>query len=105
MNWHNLNAQDVLKKFKVNQDIGLNNISVAQKQANFGKNILKEKKSKGILAKFFEQFSDFMVIVLLIAAAISFITSAVKGSKDYIDSIIILFIVVMNAIVGVVQEN
>ena len=44
MNWHNLNAQDVLKKFKVNQDIGLNNISVAQKQANFGKNILKEKK-------------------------------------------------------------
>ncbi len=105
MNWHNLNAQDVLKKFKVNQDIGLNNISVAQKQANFGKNILKEKKSKGILAKFFEQFSDFMVIVLLIAAAISFITSAVKGSKDYIDSIIILFIVVMNAIIGVVQEN
>ena len=105
MNWHNLNAQDVLKKFKVNQDIGLNNVSVAQKQANFGKNILKEKKSKGILAKFFEQFSDFMVIVLLIAAAISFITSAVKGSKDYIDSIIILFIVVMNAIVGVVQEN
>lgn len=105
MNWHNLNAQDVLKKFKVNQDIGLNNISVAQKQANFGKNILKEKKSKGILAKFFEQFSDFMVIILLIAAAISFITSAVKGSKDYIDSIIILFIVVMNAIVGVVQEN
>ena len=105
MNWHNLNAQDVLKKFKVNQDIGLNNISVAQKQANFGKNILKEKKSKGILAKFFEQFSDFMVIVLLIAAAISFITSAVEGSKDYIDSIIILFIVVMNAIIGVVQEN
>lgn len=105
MNWHNLNAQDVLKKFKVNQDIGLNNVSVAQKQANFGKNILKEKKSKGILAKFFEQFSDFMVIVLLIAAAISFITSAVEGSKDYIDSIIILFIVVMNAIIGVVQEN
>ena len=105
MNWHNLNAQDVLKKFKVNQDIGLNNISVAQKQANFRNNILTEKKSKGILAKFFEQFSDFMVIVLLIAAAISFITSAVKGSKDYIDSIIILFIVVMNAIVGVVQEN
>lgn len=105
MDWHNLNVQDVLKKFKVNQDIGLNNVSVAQKQANFGKNILKEKKSKGLLAKFFEQFSDFMVIVLLIAAAISFITSAVEGSKDYIDSIIILFIVVMNAIIGVVQEN
>lgn len=105
MNWHNLNAQDVLKKFKVNQNIGLNNVSVAQKQANFGKNILKEKKSKGVLAKFFEQFSDFMVIVLLIAAAISFITSAVEGNKDYIDSIIILFIVVMNAIIGVVQER
>lgn len=105
MNWHNLNAQDVLKKFKVNQDVGLNNVSVSQKQSKLGKNVLKEKKSKGLLAKFFEQFSDFMVIVLLIAAAISFITSAVEGSKDYIDSIIILFIVVMNAIIGVVQEN
>lgn len=105
MDWHNLNAQDVLKKFKVDENIGLTSVSVAQKQLNYGKNILKEKKSKSVLAKFFEQFSDFMVIVLLIAAAISFITSAVKGSKDYIDSIIILFIVVMNAIIGVVQES
>ena len=41
MDWHNLNAQDVLKKFKVNEDIGLNSISVTQKQAMLGKNILK----------------------------------------------------------------
>ena len=52
MDWHNLNAQDVLKKFKVDENIGLTNISIAQKQLNYGKNILKEKieraKSKGI---------------------------------------------------------
>lgn len=105
MDWHNLNVQEVLKKLKVDENIGLNNVSVAQKQANIGKNILREKKAKGLVAKFFEQFSDFMVIILLIAAAISLLTSAIKGNKDYIDSIIILFIVVMNAIIGVVQEN
>ena len=105
MDWHNLNAQDVLKKFKVNEDIGLNSISVTQKQAMLGKNILKEKKSKTTLAKFLEQFSDFMVIVLLIAAAISFVTSTLEGNKDYIDSIIILFIVITNAVIGVIQEN
>lgn len=105
MDWHNLNVGDVLKKFKVDENIGLNNISVAQKQINCGKNILKEKKSKSVVAKFFEQFSDFMVIVLLIAAAISFVTSAIKGNRDYIDSIIILFIVIMNAIIGVAQES
>lgn len=105
MNWQNLNAQEVLKKFKVNENIGLNNVSVQQKQEKIGKNILKEKKSKGICTKFFEQFSDFTVIVLLIAAIISFITSELEGNKNYIDSVIIIFIVIMNAIIGVVQEN
>ena len=105
MEWHNLSAQEVLKKFNVNPEVGLNKIAVGQKQINYGKNILKEKKSKGLIARFFEQFSDFMVIILLIAAAISFVTSAIEGSKDYVDSVIILFIVVMNAVVGVVQES
>ena len=105
MDWHNLNAKDVLKKFKVDENIGLSNISVRKKQERFGKNILKEKKSKGLFAKFIEQFSDFTVVVLIIAAVISFITSELEGNKNYIDSVIIIFIVIMNAIIGVVQEN
>ncbi len=105
MDWHNLSAQDVLRKFKVDPEIGLSGVAVGQKQINYGKNILKEKKSKGLVARFLGQFSDFMVIILLIAAAISFVTSAIEGSKDYIDSVIILFIVVLNAVVGVVQER
>ncbi|MFR2561901.1 MAG: hypothetical protein ACLS8R_03770 [Anaeromassilibacillus sp.] len=51
------------------------------------------------------QFSDFMVIVLLIAAGISFVTSYLQKDQDYIDAIIILAIVVINAITGLVQES
>ncbi len=105
MDWHNLSYKEVLKHFKVNEDIGLNNIAINQKQLNYGKNILKEKKSKGLFAKFLAQFSDFMVIILLIASVVSFVTSTIEGNKEYIDSVIILFIVILNAIVGVVQEN
>ncbi len=105
MDWHNIGAQEILKKFKVNPEIGLNNVSVGQKQVKYGKNTLKEKKRKSFLARFFEQFSDFMVIILLVAAAISFVTSTIEGNKDYIDSIIILFIVILNSVVGVVQES
>ncbi len=105
MEWHNSSYKEVLKHFKVDENIGLNNISINQKQIKYGKNKLKEKKQKGLLSKFIAQFSDFMVIILLIAAVISFITSSIEHNKDYIDSVIILFIVILNAIVGVIQEN
>lgn len=105
MDWHNLPCDEVLKKFNVKKDIGLNNMLVSQKQEKYGKNRLEEKKSKSLFSKFIAQFSDFMIIILLIAAVVSFITDIIKDSHDFIDPIIILFIVVMNAIIGVVQEN
>ncbi|MDQ5983997.1 MAG: Calcium-transporting ATPase 1 [Eubacteriales bacterium SKADARSKE-1] len=105
MDWHNLSCDEILKKFNVKKDVGLNNMLVAQLQEKYGKNRLKEKKSKSLFSKFIAQFSDFMIIILLIAAVVSFITDIIKDSNDFIDPIIILFIVVMNAIIGVVQEN
>ena len=105
MYWHHMSSKDVLEYFKVKKDAGLSSAAAKRKLMDDGKNVLKEKKKKGIIVKFLAQFSDFMVIILLIAAVISFITSAVEGTQDYIDSIIILFIVVMNAIIGLVQES
>ncbi|MFR1476496.1 MAG: cation-transporting P-type ATPase [Hydrogeniiclostridium mannosilyticum] len=70
-----------------------------------GKNELIPPKKKNLLLRFLSQFSDFMVIILLIAAAISFVTSYLQQDADYIDSIIILVIVVLNAFIGLVQEE
>ena len=57
------------------------------------------------MLRFLAQFSDFMVIILLLAAGISFVTAYIQNDADYIDSIIILLIVVINAITGVIQES
>lgn len=100
-----MSTEQVLEHFKVKKDIGLSSSVVNQKVSKHGKNKLLEKKPKSFLVKFLAQFSDFMVIILLIAAVVSFFTSIYEGNKDYIDSIIILIIVVINATVGVIQEN
>ena len=57
------------------------------------------------MQRFLAQLSDFMVIILLAAAAISFVTSYLRQDTDYIDSIIILAIVIVNAITGMIQES
>lgn len=105
MDWHSVSAAEALKQMGVNQKEGLSSGTAAQRIKQHGENKLAEKKKKGLFAKFLEQFSDFMVIILLIASAVSFVTSIVQGDSDYIDAIIILIIVVINAITGVVQES
>jgi len=65
-----------------------------------------ETKHKSLGLKFFAQFADFMIIVLLIASAVSMVIGIIEGqAEEIIDGIIILSIVLMNAIFGVVQEN
>lgn len=105
MIWHNMEAKEILNKFNVSENQGLNSKQVKEFQLKYGLNKLKEKKPKSVFTKFLEQFSDFMVIILLIASGISFATSIIEHNNDYIDSIIILAIVIMNALIGVIQES
>lgn len=105
MDWHSMSCDETLKALDVDIKNGLSLKKVSKQTKKFGENKLKEKKHKSIFKKFIEQFSDFMVIILLIAAVVSFITAIIDESGDYIDSIIILVIVIMNAIIGVVQES
>ena len=77
---------------------GLSNNDVIKKQGQVGKNLLEEKKKKSAWQLFFHQFTDFMILVLVAAAIISGIAG------DLTDTIIILVIVLLNAIVGFVQE-
>ncbi|MDL2205581.1 calcium-translocating P-type ATPase, PMCA-type [Eubacteriales bacterium OttesenSCG-928-N13] len=71
-----------------------------------GPNQLQGKKKKSMLQRFFEQFKDAMIIILLIAAAISFVL-ALQGhdAKEFFEPALILLIVVLNAIMGVMQES
>ena len=102
--WHMLSTKEVEKKLGTNIKLGLTEKQVEERRQKYGLNQLKEQKKQSILIRFFKQFNDFMIIILLIASVVSAIVSKMEGSNDYFDSIIIIAIVVFNAIMGLVQE-
>lgn len=102
--WFNLSVEEIEEKLDANTNTGLTNNQVNEKRKTYGFNELKTKKKKSILRKFLEQFKDFMIIILIISAIISGIVGAYNG-EGFTDTIIILIVVIVNAIVGVAQEN
>jgi len=83
---------------------GLSDAEAKKRLAEYGKNELDEGKKKSMLQKFFEQFKDLMILVLLAAAAISAIVPNADGHREWVDATIILAVVIINAIMGVIQE-
>lgn len=102
--WQTLRKEEVLKNLVTNEKIGLLEGEIKKRQEQYGKNKLKEKKKESIFIKFMKQFNDFMIIILIIASIVSAVVSKIQGENDYIDSIIIIGIVVFNALMGVIQE-
>ncbi len=101
-----MSVDDVIKSL----DSSRNGLSTEEAQARlkeYGYNKLEEKGKKSLLSKFIDQFKNLMIIVLLIAAAVSAVAPVLagEGKVDLVDTLIILFVVVVNAILGVVQEN
>lgn len=93
MNFHSMPKEKVIEYINL------------EKQESSGKNRLETGKKKSIFSRFFAQFSDFMILILLAAAAISFFISLIGQEGDFIDPIIILVIVILNAVIGVVEES
>ena len=103
--YHNKSAEEVLKAVSATEE-GLSSAEAEKRIAEFGKNALAEGKKKSLIVKFLEQFKDIMIIVLLVAAVVSAVIALVEGEySELIDAGVILLIVVLNAIIGVVQEN
>ena len=103
-NWYQKNIDDVKKELATDIEKGLSSKQVEEKQQNVGFNELKARKKKSLIVKFLEQFKDFMIIVLIIAAIVSGIVGILEG-EGITDTIIILIVVIINAIIGVAQEN
>lgn len=102
--WHTISVSECEKKLKTNISSGLNEKEVLKRQKEYRPNKLEEGKKRNIILKFIDQFKDFMIIILLIAAVISAILSYVENTHEYVDSIIIIAIVVFNALMGLIQE-
>ena len=95
---------EVLETLDVNQKKGLSSEEVQKRQEKYGPNQLRESKKKTLLQMFFDQFKDFLVIILIIAAIISTVVGIIEG-EGLVDGIIIIAIVLLNAILGVNQEQ
>lgn len=102
--WFNKTATEVQNELDVNLEKGLTAEEVENRQAKYGKNELKAKKKKSLILKFLDQFKDFMIIILIIAAIVSGAIGISEG-EGITDTIIILIVVIVNAIIGVAQEN
>ena len=102
--WQSFNIDEVARKLRTNISRGLSKEEAEDRHNKHGPNKLEEQKKESLFLRFIKQFQDFMIIILLVAAAISAGVSFIQGEKDYIDSIIIVTIVVLNAIMGLVQE-
>lgn len=106
MNAEQMNQNDLFKELGVDPSVGLSAAEVSKRQQTYGPNRLQEKKKKSMLQRFLEQFKDAMIIILLIAAAISFGIACVEGNpSEFFEPLLILLIVIANAVMGVVQEN
>ena len=103
---HSLSQNEVIDFFKTSQSSGLTSEQVLSQREKFGANKLKEKKKKSILQRFFDQFKDVMILILIAAAIVSFIIACIeKNPKEFFEPVLILLIVILNAIMGVMQES
>ena len=102
--WFNKTSQEVEQELKTNCQNGLSSNQVQENMKKYGLNELQEKKKDSLLKKFLEQFKDFSIIVLIIAAIVSGVVGVAQG-EGFTDTIIILIVVILNAVIGVAQES
>ncbi|EDO06521.1 calcium ATPase SERCA-like family protein [Babesia bovis T2Bo] len=109
-NPHTTSVDDVLKHYGVTLQHGLDSKTVELRLKQYGPNMLAQHSKESLLSLFISQFDDLLVKILLGAAVISFILTLTEVSEsyaitDFIEPLVILLILILNAIVGVWQES
>lgn len=105
MEFHSISKEEAIARLKTDSKLGLSSNEAEKRLSDYGKNIITEKKRTSLIRRFLAQFSDFMIITLLVSAAISAALSYLTGENDLTDPIIIIAIVIFNAVIGVIQES
>lgn len=106
MSTHSQPKEEAIQSLSSNIERGLTSAQVAELQGRFGPNKLNKKRKKTNLQRFLEQFKDVMIIILLIATVISFVIACIEQNPmEFFEPVLILLIVILNAIMGMVQES
>ena len=99
-------AEQVLSALHADREHGLTAAEAEKRLQEYGANVLKEKKKKTNLQRFLDQFKDVMILILVAAAIVSFVIAWIEGdAKAFFEPCLILLIVILNAIMGVLQES
>ena len=100
--WHHLTKEDVLSELNTSPEKGLSSEEAGKRLEQYGPNALEGTKEESMIVRFLKQMKDPMIIVLLVAAVLSFVSS---GFTDWVEPAIILLIVVVNAVISITQED
>lgn len=99
MGYHNKSVEEAISAFKIDAKKGLDSNEVKIRRDKYGENNLEEKEGKSLVNMIIDQFKDILIIILIIAAIISIVLG------EIIDGAFIIIIVMLNAVLGVMQEN
>ncbi len=102
--YYSQSISDVISGLKTSIAEGLTREEVSRRHEEYGYNVLDEKRKKSFLSMFFAQFKSFMIIILLIAATISGVVGVLEG-EGLLDTYVIMGILIVNALIGAIQEK
>lgn len=106
MIFHHETGETVMQELASSLSDGLSSSQAVQRKQQYGSNRLREKKKKSNLRRFIDQFKDVMILILIAAAAVSFVIACIEGDPEgFFEPVLILLIVVLNAMMGVLQES
>lgn len=101
-----MEKQELLAELETNQETGLSADLAARRIAQYGENRLRGKKKKSGIQRFLDQFKDVMILILIVAAVVSFVIACIERNPgEFFEPPLILLIVILNAVMGMLQES